>query len=433
LTGNQALIARTALGVLIGGISVGVCSLSSLRQMTRRSFDRMVNFAFIASRLTAYMGIFFILHIPPRGDIPAFYWDEARSVIAHQLPYRDFQSSYAPLHPYLDALAIKAWFSPLAIILLAICAEAIALRLWLYIGREFLTEQETRSSALLYLTSVISLQFVTIDGQDNVIVALLLVLALLLLRRSQIVASGAAVGLGVAAVKFLPLLYFPTFFVVVPCRWRWLLGASLVLGAVFGTAVAAHLPILQPLLFERTMRSAGNIPYLVEGVTGITVASVVWDTLVLIVAIAIVLLVAIKARGASAVLRSRLLTFGSAALTLALLLFSKKSWPPYLMLTFFPICLLVRSWSKVRTLLFAIFGVSAVVCLSYWATVLRQFEASAFHLQLVALKPHSLILLITQLVLDSGYCWLLYLALREIYRDQSAFSSETALPESAQS
>ncbi|WP_158945936.1 glycosyltransferase 87 family protein [Granulicella sp. S190] len=430
MTGNQALIARTALSVLIGGISISVCSLSSLRRMTRRSFDRMVNFAFIASRLAAYVGIFFILHIPPRGDIPAFYWDEAKAVIAHKLPYRDFPSSYAPLHPYLDALAIKLWFSPLAIILLAICAEALVLRLWLYIGRDFLTEQETRSSALLYLTSIISLQFVTIDGQDNVIIALLLILALLLLRRSQIVASGAAVGLGVAAVKFLPLLYFPAFFVVVPRRWRWLLGASLVLVAIFGAAVAAHLPILQPLLFERTMRSAGNLPYLFEGITGIAVPSGVWDTLVLVIAIAIILLVASKARGANAVFRSRLLIFGSAALTLALLLFSKKSWPPYLMLTFFPICLLVRSWSRVRTLLFAIFGVSAVVCLSYWATVLGQFEAVTFHLELLALKPHSLILLITQLVLDTGYCWLLYLALREICRDQSAFSLETALPES---
>src|SRR5277367_7166998 len=115
----------------MGGASIIVCSLPRLRLLSREAFDRTVNLAFILSRLGAYLGVFFVLHIARRGDLMGFYWPEATAVLEHRLPYRDFQSSYAPLHAYLDASAIRLWFSPLAIILLAICVEMLLLPLWL--------------------------------------------------------------------------------------------------------------------------------------------------------------------------------------------------------------------------------------------------------------------------------------------------------------
>jgi hypothetical protein len=96
---------------------------------------------------------FLILRIAPRGDVFGAYWVEAKAVRQNLVPYRDFLSSYAPLHSYLDALVIHIWFSPLAIILLAICVEALILPLWFRVGRIFLSEQEIRSSTLLYITS----------------------------------------------------------------------------------------------------------------------------------------------------------------------------------------------------------------------------------------------------------------------------------------
>lgn len=414
MTGEQTLIARGVLSVLIGGISVVLCSISRLRTISRVSFDRVVILSFILSRLAIFLGIFVILHITPRGDIPGFYWVEAQAVLAHLVPYRDFLCSYAPLHPYIDALAIRVWFSPLAIILLAICVESLVLPLWFRIGRIFLAEQEIRSGALLYLTSVFSVQFVAIDGQDNVIVAVLLVLGLILAYRRLAYASGAAVGFGVVAVKFLPLLYFPAFLVALPRRSLWLAGASSVIAAVFGVCLIYHLPVLQPLVFEGMMKSAGNLPFIFEVITGLTVPSLFWNALVLVVCGFVFFLTATKAKGASLPARLRILTFSCAALTLALVLFSKKSWPPYLMLSLFPICVLVRSESKLRTAAFALFSFFALVGYSYWASVLALVDAPIIHQGLVAHQPAYLSFLMMQLVMVIGYGWLFQLSLRAV-------------------
>lgn len=426
MTGQQSLIARIALSVSIGGVSAITCFASFPQNLPRRSFDRLVNTAFIASRLVIFASIFLVFRIAPRGDIPAFYWFESRSVLHHLLPYRDFPSSYAPLHPYFDALVIQIWYSPLAIILFAIFIEAFILPLWLRVGRTFLTEQEVRLSSLLYLTSAMSVQFVTIDGQDNVLIAVLLVLALFLFLRSRIFASGAAIGLGVAAVKFLPLLYVPAFLASVPRRLRWAAGALTVILIVYGAAAAIPIPIFFPLLFEGSMRSAGNIPYIFEGITGLMVPSIVWDLLVLVVCLLIVLLVVSKSRGANTPLRLRILTFGIAALTLALILLSKKSWPPYLMMSLFPIGLLMRREQKSSIIGFAVFQVFAVGCFSYWSTVLGQCDSREFHLGLAAYQPSFYSLLGLQLALVAGYGWLLKLSLGRIRDTRLVIEQELA-------
>jgi len=414
MTDQQSLIARIAISVAIGGVSAIASFASFPKNLPRRLFDRLVIAAYVASRLLIFAFIFLVLRIAPRGDIPTFYWSESRSVLHQLLPYRDFGSSYAPLHPYLDALVIRIWYSPLAIILFAICVEALILPLWFRVGRTFLTEEEVRLSSLLYLTSAMSVQFVTIDGQNNVLIAALLVLAFLLVHRYRIFASGAAIGLGVAAVKFLPLLYVPAFLAVIPQRLRWAAGASTVILTVYGTCVAIHIPILAPLLYEGSIRSAGNIPYLFEGITGLVVPSIIWNLLVIVACLLIILLIVSKSRGANALLRLRILTFGIAALTLALVLFAKKSWPPYLVMSLFPICLLVRREQKLSIVGFAFFQVAAVACMSYWATVLGQCDSREFHLGLLAHHPDFYWFLALQSALVGGYGWLLTLSLARI-------------------
>jgi len=414
MTGNQSLIARTSLSALIGGVSIVVCSLRRLFSLPRQSFDRVVNAAFILSRFSIYLGVFFILRLAPRGDVVGFYWPEAQAVLTHLLPYRDFASPYAPLHPYLDAFVIHIWYSPLAIILLAICVETLILPLWLRVGRIFLTEEHVRMSALLYLTNAISVQFVTIDGQNNVIIAVLLVLALLLVYRNQAFASGTAVGLGVVAVKFLPLLYIPGFVAVVPRRWRWLAGLSTVIVIVYGTCLALHLPSLQPLISESGLRSSDDLPYVFEAITGVTLPSLFWDMAVIIICALIFFLISVKSRGASLALRLRILSFAFAALTLALILFSKKSWPPYLMLCLFPICLLFRSKLNITAL--ALFGVVTVISHSYWETVLGELTAAGLHQGLLSHDPRSFLFLFLELILISYYAWILRATLRQIHR-----------------
>lgn len=413
MTGSQTLIARAALAVIAGTASLAAAN-PRFAALPRRKFDRLVLAAFIVSRLALYLTVFFILHLAPRGDITAFYWNEAEAVLHHLVPYSGFQSSYAPLHPFLDAAVIRLWHSPLALILLAICIEAFVLPLWFRVGRLVVPESEVRIGSLLYLTSVISLQFVTIDGQDNVFIALLLVLALLLIRHRLNFASGVAAGIGPVAVKFLPLVFAPAFFFAVPRRWRWLAGFTMVVALVYGTCLLMDLPILQPLVLEGEFKSAGNIPYVIESLVGIIFPPRLWDGLLLIILGIIFALVAYASRSASLIGRLRILTFACPSIVLTLLLFSKKSWPPYLMLALFPICLLIAAGRRSRIVVFALFSLVAVVEQSYWASIMLQMYAPEFHRALLAVEPRSIILLALQFLLIAGYLWLLVLSLRQI-------------------
>jgi hypothetical protein len=434
LTGNQTLIARTALSVIAGATGIAAVTSARLRALPSQTFDRLITIAFILTRLATYLGVFLILRLQPRGDIPAFYWDDANSALRGLLPYRDFLTSYAPLHPYLDAFAIRLWHTPLAIILLAVCIEFFLLPLWLRAGRSYFSEHELRTAALLYCTSAISLQFVAIDGQDNVIIATLLALAVLLLHKNRPLASGTALGLSAVSIKFLPLLYAPLFFSSASRRVRWAIGLVLPVGLVYGAFALKHLAILSPLSQEGSLKSAHDLPYLVEAVLGITVPSRIWDMLTLAVLGTILALVAKALLEAPPTLRLRILTFGMAALTLGLLVFSKKSWPPYLMLALFPICLLIPAASKLKTTAFAIFGVIAVVSPSYWATVFRQFSAQDFHQGLITHQKSCLFFLAQQILLILGYLWLLLESLHQItaFSFQPATKARAPYPESAQ-
>jgi hypothetical protein len=69
MNGHQTLIARVALSLFMGSVSIATCSISRLRNLSNRSFDRLVIVVFIGSRLATYAGVFLILHMAPRGDV----------------------------------------------------------------------------------------------------------------------------------------------------------------------------------------------------------------------------------------------------------------------------------------------------------------------------------------------------------------------------
>lgn len=414
MNGHQTLIARGAFGLLAGAASIVACSSATLRRLSDRSLNRLAILALPLSRLSLFAIIFLVLRLAPRGDVPSYYWPEALSALRGMLPYRDFVSSYAPLHPYLDAAVITLWHSPLAIILFSILAETAILPLWLHCGRRFLSREEIRTATLLYLSSAISLQFVTIDGQDTVIVAVALVLSLFFLARGKELLSGLPIGIAVAVLKFLPLLYAPAFFFSLRRRWRWTVGLLLPILAVYGFSAAIHLDILVPLRREGAVRGAGSLPYLIESLLGITLPSRLWDLLLLAVLASIFLFIYRVTRNASPETRLRVIAFSIPALTLALLLFSKKSWPPYLMLTLFPLGLLIDGRRRLEVAGFALVNFVAVTEHSYWSSLLAQLDANQLHRGLLSGHRTYFLFLTLELLLLAGYAWLLLVALNRI-------------------
>ncbi len=410
MTGIQSLEARTALGCVFAVTGYIAASGSAIQRLTRRAFDRTANLAFILSRFVIFFGVFFALHLPVRGDVPAFYFPEAHRLMQHQLPYRDFPSSYAPLHSFLDAALLLLWNSPIAIILFAILAECLILPIWLRAARLVVSESAVRIAAVLYITSAISLQFITIDGQDNVVIALLLGLGVLALARQGVALTGAVVSFSAVIIKFLALLFAPAF-ILGARRWlRWLIGFVAVLALGYGIFAAMHLPVLYPLSAEGGLRTASDLPYLLESTAGFTAPTVVEDGLlaiVLLILIAVMVRARLRARAETPLLR--LAVFGCASLTLGLLIFSKKSWPPYLVMTLFPLGLLFGEggYRRLRLACFAAFNVIAVTTHSIWATVFGQFLAEPFHHALAQREPMAIVFLITQILLIAGYIWLL--------------------------
>jgi hypothetical protein len=410
MTGIQSLEARTALGSVFAIAGFLAASSSVIHHPSRRAFDRTINVAFILSRFAVFFGVFFALHLPVRGDIPAFYFPEAHWLLQHQLPYRDFPSSYAPLHTFLDAGLLLLWNSPTAIILFAVLAEFVVLPVWLRVARLIATESAVRIAAVLYLTSAISVQFVAIDGQDNVVTAVLLGLGVLALARNGDALSGTFVGFSSVLIKFLNMLFAPAFIIAARGWLRWLIGFAVVVLGGYGAFTLMHLPVLEPLSREGGQRTASDLPYLLESIAGYTPPAKLEDGLlgiVFLVVIGVMLRARLRSRTEAPLLR--LAVFGCASLNLALLIFSKKSWPPYLVLTLFPFCLLFGEGTRQRLRLacFALFNLVAVTTHSIWATVFGQFLAEPFHRALAQRQPMAIIFLITQILLVAGYAWLL--------------------------
>ena len=410
MTGTQTLIARAALGTAGALASIILTRWQLLLELPSRTFDRCLVAALALSRIALFAILFGVLRLAPRGDIPGFYFPQAVEALRHHLPYRDFSSSYAPLHPYLDALFISLWRTPLAIILSSIFGELWLLPIWLRVARELFADKCVRIAALLYVASPISLQFVTVDGQDNVLIALILAASIWFALRSRVFLSGVLLGLSAATVKFLPLFYAPTFFAASPRRLRWATGATATLAVVYGGTLLLRLPILLPLTVEGAMRSAGNVPYLVESAIGTTIPAR-WSTMLLLFLLgAVVVAAASSMRRMATVDRMRVLTFSMAALTLILLLFSKKSWPPYLMLCLFPLCLLVAEESKRPRLsiaVFAFFSLIAVTEHSVWSSLLLEASSSRLHTALLAQNDIAELFFALHALLLAGYAWLL--------------------------
>ena len=414
MTGLETLAARLALGATAGVAGVVISSLRAIHRPGEIRFRRIASLAFFLSRFGLFTTLFLVFRVAPRGDIPSFYWSEAESVLHGRLPYRDFASSYAPLHPYMDAAVLRAWHSPLGLILFAICAEFLLFWLWLRVGAKLFPERQLRIAAVLYLASAMSLQFVAIDGQDNVVVALLVLLALTLAIRSRAFLSGALTAAGVVAVKLIPIFYAPVFFAGLRKRWAWAIGFAVVIVAGYGGFAALHAPVLQPLAIEGPLKSSGTVPYLIETITGLNPPVQFWDALMLLALAGLYATVWRKSRGGASATAVISILWCVAAATMILVTFANKSWSPYLLLCLFPLCLAVAAEGPGSRAIFGAFGLVALAEKSYWATLLSQDGAPQLRSAVLHGNRTYIGFLPIEVLLLLGYGWLLALCLRRL-------------------
>jgi hypothetical protein len=424
MTGTQTLVARGALGLIGAAATVFAGRYRLFPAAGRKAWDRLFLLLFGLSRLLVFGLLFGALHIAPRGDIPAYYYPEAAKVLAGLHPYRDFVTSYAPLHAYLGAAAIRLHDAPQSIILLAIAFELALMFVWCAIPERYLSESLRRQALTLYLVNPLSILFVTVDGQDNVLIALFFALAVYFLLKQRTALSGVAYGFSVCVVKFLALLYFPLFVVVLRRWWLWLLAFFATLTAVYGVFALSGANVLIPLTVEGDYRGSGCVPFFVETILGKLISGPFWDGLTALSALAVVAVLFFSARK---VLRGLdpeqtrsaqlfLLAQGATAITMVLLLLSKKSWSTYTLMALFPICLTVVQSRRVFLWGYALFLFVAAVEHSFWSSILLQPTAVQLHALLLHGSRSAMVLMLLEILLLCGYAMLLTLALRRLLR-----------------
>ncbi len=426
MTGVQTFEARAVLGTVGAVATVAAVRWQPAYRAVPRRFDRAYLAVFAAVRLLLFTLVFVVLRLPVRGDLPSFYMQEAWARLAGKVPYRDFLSSYAPLSSYLYAAVYGVHKSPVTLVLFAVLVEIAAAALWLRVLHCTAPERIARAAALLCLFNPISLQYVTIDGQNNVLISLLLAGAVLALLRGRRAVSGVWVGVAIAAVKFLPLLFTPSF--VLYARRRgiaWAAGCAAVVGAVYGFfQVVLHAPVLSVFSREGDLKTAGGLPYLVESISGIDFGLKVWDILLLCVLAALVCRVAVLAwRGREMVLVSeaRATMASMSVLLLTLMALAKKTWPTYSLMVLFPLALAVAAtaagrrglWQRSAAGGFAVFSLLSVTVHSFWASILTQAPALLLHVELKSGSGPAWTALVLELCLFAAYMWLILLLLRQ--------------------
>ncbi|MBE7179921.1 MAG: DUF2029 domain-containing protein [Terriglobus roseus] len=426
MTGLQTLLARTALGGAAATATVLLPRFRPAFHCSPRRFRMWYLIAFAAIRLLLFSVVFLDLRIAPRGDLPGIYIGEIKAHLAGGVPYRTYATSYAPLFPYLYGALYRLAPSPLTLIIFSILVEVATAAIFLRFMPRVLTEAQVRIAALLCLANPISLQFVTIDGQNNVLIALFLALALLWFAEKREALSGAAVGLSIVSVKFLPLLFTPVFPMFLRRRAAaWIATCGAVVVAVYGYFDwVLHAPVLQALRREGQIKSAGGLPFLVEAITGRDLGRIGWDALLLLALAAVLATGWCRARAVEPGSRSalRAATFLLPALLLTLMALGKKTWPTYTEMVLFPLGMVVATCvgedaaGTVRSRALWLFGVFSLLCVtahSVWSSLLSQANAVTVHLLLSVGYGAAWLLLLLELGLFATYAALTRLCLRQ--------------------
>ena len=214
--------------------------------------------------------------------------------------------------------------------------------------------------------------------------------------------------------KVIPLVFAPLFFLTSPRRWRWSVALLAPVVLVYGSFLARGLPVLQPLRIEAALRTAGNVPYLLETLSGVTVANGIWNALTLTALCGVWVVVGRAGWGASEGGRARVVIFGMVATALALVMFSKKSWPAYLMLVLYPLYLMFADRNPRRLWMLAGFSVVVSVEHSVWSTMLHEIPSGLLRGRVFAGDRLGIGLLVLEVLLLAGYTWLLGMALRRV-------------------
>jgi uncharacterized protein YhhL (DUF1145 family) len=347
-----------------------------LLALSERRFRLAVYALWALTRVGIYVAAFLILRLEPQSDIVGAYMPQAQQAMQGLWVYRDFDSTYAPLFPYALAVVVEyVWYSSKMIVLLAVLAELVSLPFWMAALERLIPPRAVRQACLLYLASALPMFNVAFQGQNQVWASPFAAIALWLYSRESAASSGLALSVPLVVSKFLSLAIVPAF---VPRKGRvsrFIAGFVVLQVIVFGFFVFHHVDVLVPIWDQRTMRTPGNLPYLLcVAVPALTreLPTNVIDALGLLIVAALALwLVARRTAGPSSAA-----VWALNLLMLSVMLASRKAPPAFLVSCFFPVCAVVarEALTRLRALLFGVFGLVATIEPSMWFRWVKGYQ-----------------------------------------------------------
>jgi hypothetical protein len=407
MTGEQTLIGRAAVGVAMAACSLVGWRLAPRITLDRDRFCRRLLLVYALSRLALFALAFLVFHLEPRGDIHE-YMDEGNGVLAGKHIYRDYRSVHAPLEPFLMGAMLRIHHSPRTIIFFSILFDVAALWLWMKVGRHFLSETTLKRAGILVLFNPTGLLTVALDGSVNSLVALLLALGVYAeLQRRELLAS-IWVALGSAAVRFLTLMHAPGYFFAARRKVLWASGFVFTLLLVYGGFAVARVPVLFPLTAEKNHRTANNLTYLVELLSGHGLGQrlprIAHDRPMVL----------------------KLLAISLVAELLTIFVFSKSMWDRYLVMTMFPLCFIVAELPWRRVWIYAAWSAVCVYQASFWASISHFAIATETHVLLIHGNRMAIVLACGEVVMVSGSIYLFYVCVRKLLYPGNAEITQAA-------
>jgi hypothetical protein len=296
--------------------------------------------------LLVFAALYVFGHQEPTSDVPGYYVPAARSVLAGQIPFRDFTLSYAPLFAYVGAALVFFWNGGKVFALFALLLNTATLLLWHSTAKTFFDRATTRQCTILFATSGHVLMQGLL-GTNQTWIGTALAASALLIARDRGVAAGLVQAAAACTTKVLAHLFWPVLWLFSRRRAGLLLGAAVPTMLVYGVFVllGAGPGLLYPLRVESGLISSGNIPYLLDlalGGSGPAERSIV-DTLTLLALGVTMGWLFMRARAAGPQNRPMSLPAGLALTGLVLMLFSKKSFTGYIVFVMYPIVLMLLS------------------------------------------------------------------------------------------
>lgn len=216
---------KLALAILLSVFSFGL----STQKVLIESFvakNRSVFFltSFLLLRIVPFYLVYIIFDFLPTSDVPIFY-ESAQGAIKGGFVYKDFQTVYSPLFPYLIAVILPFWNSTKAIVLILILFEMIAV----YLTYKLSDSNNKSVKMLYYLSLPTGMVFSVLGGQEDVLMWGFIAAILLIFQYfNSNFFIGILLGFALLFTKFLFILILPAF-LLYSKKWKYFLsGISLI-------------------------------------------------------------------------------------------------------------------------------------------------------------------------------------------------------------